>query len=255
MSPALQDKVAIITGGGRGLGREFALRFAEEGANLLLPDINLEGAEEVAKKVRTKGREAVAIQADISNENDTQKMAEKAMQLYGRVDILINNAGIWYGLEAKPWDAWTVKEWDRIFEVNLKGTWLCCKAIAPLMMKKSEGKIINIASDVIKVTDSQYFLAYALSKSAVYTLTQSLAAALGPSGINVNAIAPGFTATEASLSKSGSEKIFEGVIAAQCLKRRQEPADVVGTAVFLASKESEFITGQLIVVDGGHVML
>jgi len=255
MSPVLEDKVAIITGAGRGLGRAYALRFAEEGAKLLLPDISLERAEGVAKEIRDKGGEAVAMKTDISDENATRKMAEKVMQQYGKVDILVNNAAIWYGLEAKPWDAWTVEEWDWIFAVNVRGTWLCCKAIAPLMIKQSRGKIINIASDVMKVPDSQFFLAYALSKAAVYTLTQSLAAALGPSGINVNAIAPGYTATEASLRQHDSKKIFEGVVAAQCLKRREEPADVVGTAVFLASKDSDFITGQLIIVDGGHVMI
>jgi len=255
MSPVLEDKVAIITGAGRGLGRAYALRFAEEGARLLLPDISLERAEGTAKEIRAKGGEAVAMETDISDENATKKMAEKVTQQYGRVDILINNAAIYYEVEVKPWDAWTVEEWDRIFAVNARGTWLCCKAIAPLMIKQSSGKIINIASDVFKVTDSQFFLAYALSKAAVYILTQSLAAALGPSGINVNTIAPGYTATEASLRKADSEKIFEGVIAAQCLKRRQEPADVVGTVVFLASKDSDFITGQLIIVDGGHVMI
>ncbi|MBA7691291.1 putative oxidoreductase [subsurface metagenome] len=255
MSPVLKDKVAIITGAGRGLGRAFALRFVEEGAKLLLPDISLERAEGVAKEIRAKGGEAVAMETDISDENAAKKMAEKVMQQYGKVDILLNNAAIYYGIDPKPWDAWTVEEWDRIFEVNVRGTWLCCKAIAPLMIKQSSGKIINIASDVFKVTDSQFFLAYSCSKGAVYTLTQSLAAALGPSGINVNAIAPGYTATEASLSQRDSEKIFEGVVAAQCLKRREEPADLVGTAVFLASKDSDFITGQLIIIDGGHVML
>ncbi len=255
MTRALQDKVAVITGGGKGLGKEFALRFAAEGAKLLIPDINLESAEATAKEVQATGCAAIALEADISKESDTTRIAEKVVQHYGRVDILINNAGIWRGLEARPWDSYTVQEWDKIFEVNVKGTWLCCKAIAPLMIKQSSGKIINIASDVMKVPDSQFFLAYALSKAAVHTMTQSLAAALGPSGINVNAIGPGFTATESSLSKSGSEKIFEGVVAAQCLKRRQEPADVPGTAVFLASKESDFITGQLIIVDGGHVVL
>ena len=255
MSQVLKDKVAIITGAGRGLGRAYALRFAEEGAKLFLPDISLERAESVADEIKAKGGKAVAIETDISDENATKKMAKKVMQQYGSVDILVNNAAIYYGIETKPWDAWTVEEWDQIFAVNVRGTWLCCKAIAPLMIKQSSGKIINIASDVFKVTDSQFFLAYALSKAAVSTLTQSLAAALGPSGINVNAIAPGYTATESSLRKAGSEKIFEGVIAAQCLKRRQEPADVVGTAVFLASADSDFITGQLIIVDGGHVMI
>jgi len=255
MSPVLEDKVAIITGASRGIGRAFALRFAEEGAKLLLTTTSLERAQGTVKEIKAKGGEAVAMEADISNENDTKKIAEKVVQQYGRVDILINNAGIWYGIEAKPWDAWTVAEWDRIFEVNVRGTWLCCKAIAPLMVKQSRGKIINISSHIIKVPDAQFFLAYTLSKAAIYTLTQCLARALGPSGINVNAIGPGYTATEASLGQSGSEQTFENVVAAQSFHRREEPADVVGTAVFLASKDSDFISGQFIIVDGGSVML
>jgi 3-oxoacyl-[acyl-carrier protein] reductase len=253
MSPVLEDKVAIITGGGRGIGKAFALRFAEEGAKLLLPDISLERAEDAAKEIRSKGGEAVAMETDISDEKATQKMAEKVMQQYGRVDILINNAAIWYGVNAQPWDAWTVEEWDRMFAVNVKGTWLCCKAIAPLMVKQSSGKIINIASHVIKVPGAHFFLAYTLSKAAVHTLTQCLARALGPSGINVNAIGPGFTATEASLAKGGDEA-FEHVIEAQSLKRREEPEDLVGTALFLASADSDFVSGQFIFVDGGNVM-
>src|SRR4030042_4227622 len=177
MSPALKDKVAIITGGGRGLGRAFALRFAEEGAKLLVPDISRERAEGVAKEIRTKGGEAVAMKTDISDENATKKMAEKVVQQYGRADILVNNAAIYYGIEAKPWDAWTVEEWDRIFTVNVRGTWLCCKAIAPLMIKQSRGKIINMASNVAKVPAAQLFLPYSCSKGAMYTLTQALARA------------------------------------------------------------------------------
>jgi len=255
MSPVLKDKVAIITGAGRGLGRAFALRFAEEGAKLLLPDISLERAEGVAKEIRAKGGEAVAMETDISDENATKKMAEKVMQQYGKVDILLNNAAIYYGIEPKPWDAWTVAEWDRIFEVNVRGTWLCCKAIAPLMIKQSRGKIINIASNVANVPAAQAFLAYSCSKGAVYTLTHALARALSPSGINVNAIAPGYTASEASLSQRDSEKTFELATSEQSIQRREEPIDLVGTAVFLASKDSDFITGQVIYVDGGTVML
>ncbi|OGO58485.1 MAG: hypothetical protein A2025_03425 [Chloroflexi bacterium RBG_19FT_COMBO_47_15] len=255
MSPVLEGKVAIITGASRGIGRAFALRFAEEGAKLLLTTTSLERVAGVVKQIRAKGGEAVAMESDISDEDDTKKIAEKVMQQYGKVDILINNAGVWYGVEAKPWDAWTVEDWDRIFAVNVRGTWLCCKAIAPLMIKQSRGKIINISSHIIRVPDAQFFLAYALSKAAIYTLTQCLARALGPSGINVNAIGPGYTATEASLGQSGSEQTFGRVIAAQSLKRREEPEDVVGAAVFLASKDSDFISGQFIIVDGGSVML
>jgi NAD(P)-dependent dehydrogenase (short-subunit alcohol dehydrogenase family) len=255
MPPALEGKVAIITGASRGIGRAIALRFTGEGAKLLLTTTNPERAAGVVNEIKAKGGEAVAIEADISDENDTKKIAEKVMQQYGKVDILVNNAGIWYGVEAKPWDAWTVEDWDRMFAVNVKGTWLCCKAIAPLMVKQSGGKIINISSHVIRVPDAQFFLAYALSKAAVYTMTQCLARALGPSGITVNAIGPGFTATEASLGKPGSEEILKNVIAAQSIKRREEPEDVAAAAVLLASKDADFISGQFIVVDGGSVML
>jgi len=255
MSPALKDKVAIVTGGGRGLGRAFALRFAEEGAKLFLPDISLERAEDAAKEIPSKGGEAAAMETDISDESATQKMAEEVMQQYGRVDILVNNAAIWYGINVTPWDAWTVEEWDRIFAVNVRGTWLCCKAIAPLMIKESKGKIINIASNVARVPAAQFFLPYSCGKGAIYILTQALARALGSSGINVNAIAPGFTASEASLAQDGSDKVFELAASEQTFHRRGQPADLVGAAVFLASADSDFITGQTIYVDGGTVML
>ena len=255
MSPVLEDKVAVITGAGRGLGRAFALRFAEEGAKLLLPDISLERAEGTVKEIRAKGGEAVAMETDISDENATKKMAEKVMQQYGKVDILLNNAAIWYGINVTPWDTWTVEEWDRIFAVNVKGTWLCCKAIAPLMVKQSRGKIINMASNVAKVPAAQLFLPYSCSKGAIYTLTHALARALGPSGINVNAIAPGYVASEASLAQTDSEKIFEIATSEQSIQKRLQPTDLVGTAVFLASADSDFISGQVIYVDGGTVML
>jgi len=255
MSPVLENKVAIITGAGRGLGRAFALRFAEEGAKLFLPDISLGRAEGTVKEIRAKGGEAVAMETDISDENATKKMAERVMQQYGKVDVLVNNAAIYYGINITPWDTWTVEEWDRIFAVNVRGTWLCCKAIAPLMIKASRGKIINIASNVAKVPAAQLFLPYSCSKGAIYTLTHALARALGPSGINVNAIAPGYVASEASLAQTDSEKIFEIATSEQSIQKRLQPTDLVGTAVFLASEDSDLISGQVIYIDAGTVML
>ena len=255
MSTALQDKVAIITGAGRGLGKAFALRFAAEGVKLLLPDISLERAEGTVKEIKAKGGEAAAMLTDISEEKDTQKMAEEAMRLYGKVDILLNNAAMYYGVGRRRWNEWSVKDWDRLFEVNTRGTYLCCKAIGPLMEKVGSGKIINIASDVFKVAGACDLLAYACSKAAVYGMTQALARALGPSGVNVNCIGPGFTATEASMGQDGNKGAFDATVGMQSIKRREEPTDLVGTAVFLASPDSDFITGHYIVVDGGAVML
>ena len=254
MSGALKDKVAIITGGGRGIGKAFALRYAAEGAKVLLPDINLEGAEAAAKEINAKGGEAAAIKTDVSDEKSTQEMAEKAIQLYGKVDILVNNAGIWQGVEAVPWDSWKVEDWERILKVNVTGIWLCCKAIAPLMEKAGGGKIINMASIVARVPAGMMFLPYACSKGAVYTLTHALARALGPVNINVNGIAPGLVSTEASLSKAGIDNIYELAIAEASIARREGPDDLLGAGVFLASADSDFISGQVICVDGGTVM-
>ncbi len=255
MSPVLKDKVAIITGASRGIGKAFALRFAEEGAKLLLTTTSLARAEDTVKEIKAKGGEVAIMEADISYEDAPKKIADKVMEEYGRVDILVNNAAVWYGINAKPWDTWTVEEWDRIFTVNVRGTWLVCKAIAPLMVKQSKGKIINIASNVARVTAAPFFMPYSCSKGAVYTMTHALAHALGASGINVNAIAPGYTASEASLNQDGSDQTFELATSEQSLQRREQPSDLVGAAVFLASADSDFISGQVYYIDGGTVML
>jgi len=255
MSQVLKDKVAVITGASRGLGKAFALKYAEEGAKLLLTTTSLERAQGTVKEIKAKGGVVALMEADVSVESDTKKIADKVIKQYGKVDILINNAGIWYGLNITPWDAWKVEDWERILKVNVIGTWLCCKAIAPLMVKAGKGKIINIASNIAQVPAANLFMPYSCSKGALYTFTHALARALGASGVNVNAIAPGYTASEASLNQQGSDKIFEIATGEQAMHRRGLPADMVGVAVFLASSDSDFITGQTYYVDGGTVML
>ncbi|MCK4863677.1 MAG: SDR family oxidoreductase [Dehalococcoidales bacterium] len=255
MSPVLQDKVAIITGASRGIGKEFALRFAEEGAKLLLTTTNLKRAEGTVNEVKAKGAEVALVEADIAYADQPQKIADEVLKKYGKVDILLNNAAVWGGLNAKPWNLWTPEEWDRILTVNVRGTWLVCQAIAPLMEKAGKGKIINVASNIARVPAASFFLPYSCSKGAVYTLTHALAHALGESGITVNAIAPGYTASEASLEQDGSDQTFEMAASGQSLKRREQPTDLVGAAVFLASDESNFMSGQVLYIDGGTVML
>lgn len=255
MAGTLKDKIAIVTGAGRGLGKAFALAYAREGAKLLLPDISLERAEKTAEEIRAEGGSAAAMETDIRDEEATSAVAEKALALYGGADILLNNAALSYGIEPRPWYDWDVKLWDTFFQINVRGTWLMCKAVAPLMEEKRRGKIINIASDICRLPPSETLLPYACSKAAVHQITQVLARALGPSGICANSIAPGLTATEAALLQSESERLFAATIAGQCIKRREEPEDLVGAAVFLASEASDMITGQLLIVDGGAVFV
>lgn len=254
MSGVLSDKIAVITGAGGGIGKAFALRYAAEGAKLLLPEINLETAEATVELIRSHGGQASAIETDISDEKSVQKMSEEAVRLYGRVDILINNAALFAGINPAPWDSWSVESWDKYFAVNVRGTWLCCKAIVPLMVRQKSGKIINITSDSANLNASQYLLPYSSSKAAVSQITKSLARALGPSGINVNAIAPGLTATNASLVQENAEDQFAATLDIQYIKRREKPEDLVGTAVFLATADSDFITGQIFYVNGGAVI-
>ncbi len=247
----LKDKVAIITGAGQGIGRSYALGFVDEGAKVVIADINEEKGRDVADEINAGGGEALAVRTDISDETDTIDLAQKAIDKFGKIDILLNNAAIYAGIGFRPWDSWTVEEWDRLFDVNVKGMWLCCKAVVPHMNAQGKGKIVNVASGTV-LMGTPFILHYVASKGAVMALTRSLASELGDNNICVNTIAPGFTMSEASIEMPGQPEGFADMIAGlQCFKRAQQPEDLIGTALYLASDLSDFVTGQFIAVDGG----
>jgi NAD(P)-dependent dehydrogenase (short-subunit alcohol dehydrogenase family) len=241
--------VAIVTGAARGLGRAFCLGLAKEGAVVSAADLDLAGAQETAEQIVAGGGQAIAVSVDVSDEAATQRMAAQTAERWGRIDILINNAAIYAGLERKMFDAISPAEWDRVMAVNLKGPWLCARAVFPWMKAQKSGKIINVASAVF-FSGSALWAHYVASKGGVIGLTRALAKEVGDYGITINAIAPGFTLTEASQSLIPNAERYG--VDRGALKRAEQPEDVVGLAVFLASPASDFITGQTIVVDGGR---
>ena len=244
----LKDKVAIVTGGARGIGKEYSLRFAEEGAKVTICDI-LDCAE-TAGEIEAKGGEVLALKTDVASEESTVEMAKKTVERFGRIDILANNAAIYGGLQLKPFHEVSVDEWDKMMAVNLRGTWLCCKAVFPYMKEQGYGKIVNLASEVF-FTGSNGFAHYVASKGGIIGLTRALAIELGPHNICINCVAPGFTDTEASRQLADIKKYDTSRTP---LGRMGNPDDLTGTALFLASPESDFITGQTLLVDGGRAM-
>jgi 3-oxoacyl-[acyl-carrier protein] reductase len=245
----LHEQVAIVTGAGQGLGRAFALALAGEGAKVVLAERNEAKAHAVADEIITAGGEALAVATDVSSEASTQAMAAATLERWGRIDILINNAAIFSTIKMRPFDEIPVQEWDDLMAVNARGVWLCCKAVAPAMRRQQRGKIINIASIVFDMGRANY-LHYVASKGAVIAITRGLATELGDYNINVNAISPSSTQTEIpreTVTREGAHAFAQG----QAIKRVEGPDDLVGTVLFLASRDSDFITGQTINVDGG----
>jgi NAD(P)-dependent dehydrogenase (short-subunit alcohol dehydrogenase family) len=245
----LKGRVAIITGGARGIGKACSLRFAEEGACIVLADV-LDGTRAKDEIVKNGG-EAITAYTDVSDEESTKEMVRTALERFGRVDILMNNAGVFAGLGKKPFFEISSEEWDQVLSINLKGMFHCCKAVYPQMKKQGKGKIINVTSSTF-FQGVPYFLHYVSSKGGVIALTRALAREVGDSGIGVNAIAPGLTSSEAVRGNPMyPEEYLKAAAAGRCFKRPEVPEDLTGTAVFLASDDSDFITGQTINVDGG----
>lgn len=244
----LKGKVALITGSTRGIGKEFALGFAREGADVIVHGRNLEKAKAVAEEVKSLGVKSIAIGADVSLSQDVTRMVEEAIQSLGRIDILVNNAGVNpFILEAEK-----IKEegWDQVIDVNLKGVFLCCQAVGKKMIEQGGGKIINISS-VGGFLGEQGFLPYSVSKAGVMMLTRVLAYEWSKYDVTVNAIAPGFIAGGMNTPILNKEILVSGLTQQVPLKRLGKPEEIVQVALFLASEDSSYINGTTIVADGG----
>lgn len=247
----LENKVAIVTGGARGLGKVFCTALADEGARIVVADILEDEARQTAGEIRDKGGSSISMKVDVSSEEETTRMAEATVKEFGGIDILLNNAAVLYGLGRRPFYEISAKEWNSLMSVNLGGPFLCAKAVFPQMKEQQKGKIINMASETA-FTGSKGFLHYVTSKGGILSFTRSLAAELGPYGIRVNTIAPGFTDTEAS--RTVTDDIAKYDTGPTPLGRLEQPDDLVGAVLFFAGDESDFITGQALVVDGGRYM-
>jgi len=244
----LKDKVAVVTGAAGGLGRMFALSLAGEGAHVAVVDVY--DATPVQKEIEARGGKALALAGNVTDPVSMNNMAAEVKKQFGRIDILINNAAIYAGLKRGSFMEIDLDEWDRVMAVNVKGAFLAVRAVYPYMKAQRHGKIINIASEVF-FTGSHGFAHYVTSKGGIIGLTRALAIETGSDNICVNAIAPGFTDTEAS---RGIADVQRYDTTKTPLQRLCQPEDLTGTAIFLASSDSDFITGQAIVVDGGRVM-
>jgi NAD(P)-dependent dehydrogenase (short-subunit alcohol dehydrogenase family) len=240
----LADRVVIVTGGGQGIGRAIAERLHEEGATVVIGD--LEGAEDVAAELGGLG-----LRADVSQEADTKALAAAALARYGRIDALINNAGIYSSLVPKPFEEIDVEEWRRVYDVNVLGMFLATRAVVPAMRAAGYGRIVNIASGT-PYKGVPFLLHYVTSKGAVIAMTRAVAKEVGGDGILVNTVSPGFTMSDGVLANPVQvEKLQEISLKARLVQRDQYPSDIVGAVAFFCSPDADFISGQSLVVDGG----
>jgi 3-oxoacyl-[acyl-carrier protein] reductase len=244
----LEGKLALITGGARGIGREIAMLFANEGADIAICDVNLEEAQKTAKEIENLGRQSIAFKADVTDSGQIQDMADKILDKFNKIDILINNAGI---TKDNLLLRMSEEDWDKVIAVNLKGTFVCTKIISRVMLKQRSGKIVNLAS-IIGIMGNAGQANYAASKAGIIGLTKSAAKELASRNICVNAIAPGFIKTD--MTAKLSEEVQKKMLSAIPLARLGEAKDVADLALFLSSESSSYITGQVIQVDGGMVM-
>jgi len=245
----LAERVAIVTGAGRGLGRAYAIAFAAEGAAVVVAEIDEVAGRATADLITAGGGRSLAITTDVVSVGSVDEMVAGTLEAFGRIDVLVNNAAIYDGIRCAPVEALTVEEWDRVLAVNVRGAWNGVRAVVPTMKRQGSGKIVNVASGTV-LGGTPYMLHYVASKGAIVAMSRALARELGPYGITVNTLVPGLT-------DSGARKVWDvpdgapQVRSTPSLERRLTPDDIVGAAVFLASTDSDMMTGQLLVINGG----
>ena len=245
----LKNKVAIVTGAARGIGKAIAQRFLQEGAAVAINDVDLERAEEIVHEAKSKGKKALSVKADVSNEKEVEEMVNRVYSNFARIDILVNNAGI---IKRGSTEDHSYEDWDRVIAVNLRGTYNCSKAVIPIMKKQGCGKIVNVSSIAGKVGDIASAPSYGSSKGAINALTKSMARELAEYGICVNAVAP--HAVETEMSAEWSQEKRRQLMSQIPLKRLGRPEEVAAAVLFLASDEASFITGEILDVNGGYLM-
>jgi NAD(P)-dependent dehydrogenase (short-subunit alcohol dehydrogenase family) len=250
----LKDKVAVITGAARGLGRAYAEAMAREGAAIVAGDVR--DCADTVSAIRSANGRALGVSLDVASFASCQALADAAVREFGRVDALVNNAALYANLKGGRFDQLDEAQWDRVMQVNVKGVWNCCRAVVPFMRAQKSGSVINISS-LAPIYGLPYALDYATSKGAVIAMTRSLARELGRDWIRVNAVAPSAVMTEGTREFFGDklEKARQVIASGQSLQRNLETDDLTGTIIYLASDTSRFVTGQTIMVDGGTVFL
>lgn len=246
----VKNKVAIITGARRGMGKAHAILLAKAGAKVVVSDVFLEECQQVAEEIKNAGGEAIAVKCDVTKKTEVEEMINAAVSKWGKVDILVNNAGI---VQFKPFVDLTEEEWDRTLDINLKGQFLCAQAAVKQMIKQKSGSIINIASiDMGQIGKGMpYLVHYSASKGGVVAMTQSLAVELAPYNIRINAVAPGAINTKIAEGQPTDPKAMEVIMSQIPMRRVGEPEEVSNLVLFLASDASSYITGSTMVVDGG----
>jgi 3-oxoacyl-[acyl-carrier protein] reductase len=249
----LKNKVAIVTGGGGGIGRAYCLGLAKEGASVVVADIQEAEAKKVEGEIRRDGGEAFAVAVVVASAEKTRAMAEAALRKYRRIDILVNNAALYSAIKKKPFSEIGEEEWDRVMAVNVKGLLLCVQAVYAAMKQQKKGKVVNISSGTA-LGGTPFFLHYVTSKAGVIGFTRALARELGSDNICVNAITPGLTISGPQQAGVITPQQLADRRSRRCFQRDQFPQDLVGTVIFLSSADSDFITGQTINVDGGANM-